>query len=99
TRPVSPDPSTTTRLSISPSTPTKNCSRPRSIPISAPRWRRRSRHSRDGSFDPQKNPKGKRAKEVTSAAVERSDERSHEHGAFLEDFVQFRARLNVEILN
>jgi AhpD family alkylhydroperoxidase len=46
-----------------------------------------------------KNPKGKRAKTVASSSVKGSDERSHEDGASIEDFVQFRARLNVEILN
>jgi len=46
-----------------------------------------------------KNPKGKRAKALASSSVKGSDERSHEHVASLEDFVQFRARLNVEILN
>ena len=46
-----------------------------------------------------KSPKGKRTKAVASSSVKSSDDRPHEHGASLEDFVQFRARLNVEILN
>jgi AhpD family alkylhydroperoxidase len=54
-----------------------------------------------------KNPKRKHPKTVASkptravasSSVESSDDRPHEHGASLEDFVQFRARLNVEILN
>ncbi len=46
-----------------------------------------------------KIPKGKRAKPVASSSVERGDDTPHEHGASLEDFVQFRQRLNVEILN
>ena len=46
-----------------------------------------------------KSPKGKRKEAVASSSVERGDNVPHEHNASLEDFVQFRARLNVEILN
>ena len=46
-----------------------------------------------------KAPKRKQAKSVASSSVERGDNVPHEHGASLEDFVQFRQRLNVEILN
>jgi AhpD family alkylhydroperoxidase len=46
-----------------------------------------------------KTPKRKRAKPIASSSVERRDDVPHEHGASLEDFVQFRQRLNVEILN
>ena len=45
-----------------------------------------------------KNPKRKNTT-VASSSVKNSDDRPHEHGASLEDFVQFRKRLNVEILN
>jgi AhpD family alkylhydroperoxidase len=46
-----------------------------------------------------KNPKRKQTKAVASSSVKSGDDRPHEHGTSLEDFVQFRARLNVEILN
>ena len=46
-----------------------------------------------------KNPKRKHTKAVASSSVKRGDNVPHEHNASLEDFVQFRARLNVEILN
>jgi AhpD family alkylhydroperoxidase len=46
-----------------------------------------------------KNPKRKHTRAVASPSIKSSDEIPHEHGASLEDFVQFRARLNVEILN
>ncbi|HXN76362.1 MAG TPA: carboxymuconolactone decarboxylase family protein [Gemmatimonadaceae bacterium] len=46
-----------------------------------------------------KNPKRRHKKPVASSSVERGDNVPHEHNASLEDFVQFRARLNVEILN
>jgi AhpD family alkylhydroperoxidase len=46
-----------------------------------------------------KNPKRKHAKAAASPSIKNIDEIPHEHGASLEDFVQFRARLNVEILN
>ena len=45
-----------------------------------------------------KNPRQKRAKTIDSSSVESSDNVPHEHGASLEDFVQLRQRLNVEIL-
>jgi AhpD family alkylhydroperoxidase len=44
-----------------------------------------------------KNPKRKHTR-VASSSVKSGDDRPHEHGASLEDFVQFRKRLNVEIL-
>jgi AhpD family alkylhydroperoxidase len=46
-----------------------------------------------------KNPKRKHTRAPGSSSVKSSDDRPHEHGASLEDFVQFRQRLNVEILN
>jgi AhpD family alkylhydroperoxidase len=46
-----------------------------------------------------KNSKRKRSNPVASPAVERAENVPHEHDTSLEDFVQFRARLNVEILN
>ena len=46
-----------------------------------------------------KTPKRKQVKSVPSSSIERRDNVPHEHGASLEDFVQFRQRLNVEILN
>jgi AhpD family alkylhydroperoxidase len=46
-----------------------------------------------------KTPKRKQAKTTASSAVERGDKAPHEHNTSLEDFVQFRSRLNVEILN
>ena len=46
-----------------------------------------------------KTPKRKQTKSVASSSVERGDNVPHKHGASLEDFVQFRQRLNVEILN
>ena len=53
------------------------------------------------------SPKRKRAKSlaskptkgVDSSPVESGDHRPHEHVASLDEFVQFRQRLNVEILN
>jgi AhpD family alkylhydroperoxidase len=48
---------------------------------------------------PPKRKQPKSAKPVASSSVERRNDVPHEHGASLEDFVQFRQRLNVEILN
>jgi AhpD family alkylhydroperoxidase len=45
-----------------------------------------------------KTPKRKKAKSVAASSVESSDNIPHKHNASLEDFVQFRSRLNVEIL-
>jgi AhpD family alkylhydroperoxidase len=46
-----------------------------------------------------KTPKRKRAKPVASSPVEHRHHAPRENDTSLEDFVQFRARLNVEILN
>jgi AhpD family alkylhydroperoxidase len=45
-----------------------------------------------------KNPKRKH-KAAASPSIKSSDDIPHEHNTSLEDFVQFRTRLNVEILN
>jgi len=46
-----------------------------------------------------KASKGKRTKASGSRSRQSGNDVPHEHGASLEDFVQFRQRLNVEILN
>jgi AhpD family alkylhydroperoxidase len=46
-----------------------------------------------------KTPKRKRSKPVASSSVEHRHHAPRENDTSLEDFVKFRARLNVEILN